>query len=128
MTGAEFTSWQVCASKKSVDAIIMGPQDESFFVWICEMSLVDLGGGAYEMDLVDFGGDDYEMNYMYELDRIDSKDGTKMHSFGESVWVNYDGGQKLCVTTDRKHLFESFSKDSTLAKYSLRDNITVEKF
>ena len=32
MTGPKVTSWKVCDSMKSVDAIIMGPQDESFFV------------------------------------------------------------------------------------------------
>jgi hypothetical protein len=95
MTGVEVTSWQLCDRRKSVDAIIMGPQDQSFFVWIYDMDLVDLVEGAHEMDLVDFGGGVYEMNHMYELDRINLKNGTKMHSFGESVAVNYDGEQKF---------------------------------
>jgi hypothetical protein len=56
------------------------------------------------------------------------EDGTKMHSFGESVPVNYNGGQKICVTTDQRHLFESSSKDSTMTKYSLRGNFIVGKF
>jgi hypothetical protein len=47
------------------------------------------------MDLVDFGGSVYEMNHMYESDRINLENGTKMLSFGESVAVNYDGEQKF---------------------------------
>jgi hypothetical protein len=100
---------------KQVYAIIMGPQDESCLMWVCDMDLVGGGMGA-------------ETIYVYDLDRINVENGTKMCSFGDSVPVNYDGGQKICVTNYRKHLFESSSKDSTLAKYSLRGNDTVGKF
>jgi hypothetical protein len=100
---------------KYVYAIIMGPQDESCLVWVCDMDLVGGDMGA-------------ETIYLYDLDRINLEDGTKMHSFGKSATVNYDGGQKICVTNDRKHLFESSSKDSTMAKYTLRDNVAVGKF
>jgi hypothetical protein len=93
----------------------MGPQDESCLVWVCDMDLVGDGMGA-------------ETIYFYDLDRINLEDGTKMHTFGESSPLSYDGGQKICVTNDRKHLFESSSKDSTMVKYILRGNVTVGKF
>jgi hypothetical protein len=66
MTGVEVRSWHIRTRRKTVDANIMGPQNQSFFEWIYDIYLVDLGGGAYEMDLVDFCGGVYEMNHMYE--------------------------------------------------------------
>ena len=80
------------------------------------------------MDLCGFGGGFSVMDYYYDLDRIHMEDGTRMHSFGELAPENTDTVQKICVTTDRKNLFESSSKDSGMEKYSLRDNVRVGKF
>ena len=40
MKGAEFTFPKFWYYMKFVYAIIMGPQDESFFVWVCDMDLI----------------------------------------------------------------------------------------